>query len=163
MIALAVMAVGVLGLAAMLADSLAYMDGSQANFIAQQKAQQAVESIFTAKYGSTITWAQVANNSVGNPQGLFFSTAQPIRQPGPDGLVNSINDTSAPLDYMLYPGPDGKLGTADDIKTSSPITHGRSRSPISPETELADDHRDGELHGGTLHTHLHAEHIDFGV
>lgn len=117
MIALAVMSVGVLGLAAMLADSLAYMDGSQANFIAQQKAQQAVESIFTAKYGSAITWAQVANNSVGNPQGLFFSTAQPIRQPGPDGLVNSINDTSAPLDYVLYPGPDGMLGTADDVKT----------------------------------------------
>jgi len=116
MIAVAVLAIGVLGLAAMLADSLAYMSGSQADFIAQQKAEQAVESIFTAKYDNTITWAQVANNSVGNPQGLFYATAQPIRQPGSDGLVGSINDNSAPLDYILYPGPDGKLGTSDDIK-----------------------------------------------
>ena len=72
MIALAVMAIGVLGLAGMLADSLAYMNGSQADFIAEQKAQQAVEAIFTAKYSSSITWAQVANNSVGNPLGLVF-------------------------------------------------------------------------------------------
>jgi len=117
-IALAVMAIGVLGLAAMLADSLAYMNGSQADFIAQQKAQQAVESIFTARYDSTISWAQVSNYSVSNPQGLFFSTPQLIRQPGADGLVNSINDTTAPLDYILYPGPDGKLGTSDDIQTT---------------------------------------------
>jgi prepilin-type N-terminal cleavage/methylation domain-containing protein len=116
MIAVAIMAVGVLGLAAMLGDSLAYMAGSQADFIAQQKAQQAVETIFTAKYDNTVAWAQIANNSVGNPQGLFYSTPQPIRQPGADGLVGSINDNAAPLDYILYPGPDGKLGTADDEK-----------------------------------------------
>jgi prepilin-type N-terminal cleavage/methylation domain-containing protein len=116
LIALVVLAIGVLGLAAMLADSLAYMNGAQADFIAQQKAQQAVESIFTAQYGGAVSWAQISNNSVSNPQGLFFSTPQPILQPGPDGLVNSINDTGAPADYILYPGPDGKLGTADDIK-----------------------------------------------
>jgi prepilin-type N-terminal cleavage/methylation domain-containing protein len=116
MIAVAIMSIGVLGLAAMLADSLAYMSGSQADFIAQQKAQQAVEAIFTAKYDNTVTWNQIANYSTSNPQGLFYSTPQPIRQPGSDGLVNSVNDNSAPLDYILYPGPDGMLGTADDEK-----------------------------------------------
>jgi prepilin-type N-terminal cleavage/methylation domain-containing protein len=116
MIALVVLGIGVLGLAGMLADSLAYMNGSQADFIAQQKAEQAVEAIYTAKYGSTITWAQIANFSVGNPQGLFYATPQPIRQPGTDGLIGSINDDSAPLDYILLPGPDGKLGTGDDVK-----------------------------------------------
>ncbi len=130
MIALAVMAIGVLGLAGMLADSLAYMNGSQADFIAEQKAQQAVEAIFTAKYSSSITWAQVANNSVGNPLGLFFSTPQPILQPGPDGLVNSINDTGAPADYILYPGPDGKLGTADDVKV--PLSNYTRTITITP-------------------------------
>jgi prepilin-type N-terminal cleavage/methylation domain-containing protein len=116
MIAVSILMIGVLGLAAMLADSLAYMSGSQADFIAQQKAEQAIETIFTAKYDSTILWAQVSNYSTSNPTGLFYSTPQPIRQPGSDGLVGSINDNTAPLDYILYPGPDGKLGTADDIK-----------------------------------------------
>ena len=116
MIALVVLGVGILGLAAMLADSLAYMQGSQEDFIAQQKAQEAIEAINTAKYTNNITFAQVSNFSVGNPGGLFLSTPQPILQPGPDGLVGSINDTGAPPAFILSPGPDGILGTADDVQ-----------------------------------------------
>lgn len=116
MIALIVLAVGILGLAAMLGDSLAYMQGSQDNFIAEQKAEQTVEAIFTAKYTNSVTWAQVSNFNAGNPQGLFFSTPQPLLQPGPDGLLGSVNDIAAPPDYILEPGPDGVLGTADDVQ-----------------------------------------------
>jgi hypothetical protein len=116
MIALVVLAIGILGLAAMLGDAIAYMQGSQNDFIAQQKAEQAVEAIFTAKYTNTVTWAQVANFGVGTPQGLFLATAQPVLQPGPDGLLGSLNDVGAPPDYILQPGPDGKLGTADDVQ-----------------------------------------------
>jgi prepilin-type N-terminal cleavage/methylation domain-containing protein len=116
MIALVVLGVGILGLAAMLGDSLAYMRGSQDDFIAQQKAEQAVEAIFTAKYTSSVTWAQVSNFGVGNPTGLFLAPPQPLLQPGPDGLLGSVNDVAAPPDYILEPGPDGRLGTADDIQ-----------------------------------------------
>jgi prepilin-type N-terminal cleavage/methylation domain-containing protein len=116
MIALMVLAIGVLGLAAMLADSLSYMQGSQADFIAQQKAQEAAEAIFTAKYNNPNNWAQISNNTGANPNGLFMTGPQPLLQPGPDGLVGSINDTGASPEYTLLPGPDGKLGTADDLK-----------------------------------------------
>ena len=116
MIALVVLAVGILGLAAMLGDALTYTASSQNDFIAQQKAEQAVEAIFTAKYSGNATFAQIANPSVANPQGLFLTTPQLLRQPGPDGLVGSINDTTAPLDYILQPGPDGVMGTADDVQ-----------------------------------------------
>ncbi|HTW23760.1 MAG TPA: prepilin-type N-terminal cleavage/methylation domain-containing protein [Candidatus Baltobacteraceae bacterium] len=116
MIALLVLAVGILGLAAMLGDSLAYMQGSQDDFIAQQKAEEAVEAIFTAKYTNSITWPQVSNFSAGNPSGLFLPGSLALTVPGPDGLVGSVNDVAAAPDYFLDPGPDGKLGTADDIK-----------------------------------------------
>ena len=116
MIALVVLAVGILGLAAMLGDSIAYMQGSQDDFIAQQKAQEAVESIFTAKYTNNASFAQISNNTVANPQGLFLTGPQPLLQVGPDGLVGSVNDTGAPPAYIVYPGPDMKLGTADDIQ-----------------------------------------------
>jgi type II secretory pathway pseudopilin PulG len=116
LIALFVLAVGVLGLAAMLADALSYMAASQDDFIAQQKAEEAVETIFTAKYNGNITWNQVSNyNSTSSPQGLFLTGPQPLLQPGPDGLVGSVNDTAALPDYIIYPGPDGMLGTADDV------------------------------------------------
>jgi type II secretory pathway pseudopilin PulG len=116
MIALLVLMVGILGLAAMLGDSLSYMQGSQEDFIAQQKAEQAVEAIFTAKYTGSVTWAQVANLSGGNPTGLFLPGALPLTIPGTDGLVGTAVDAAATPDYILEPGPDGKLGTADDVK-----------------------------------------------
>jgi type II secretory pathway pseudopilin PulG len=117
MIALIVLFVGLLGLAAMLGDALAYMRGSQDDFIAQQKAEEAAEAIFTAKYTNGVTWAQLQNNSAGTPTGLFLNGPQPILQPGPiDGLVGTVADAAQPQEFILNPGPDGKLGTADDIQ-----------------------------------------------
>ena len=40
---------------------------------------------------------------------------QPLRNPGPDGLVNTADDTG--IETALNPGPDNVLGTADDIST----------------------------------------------
>jgi prepilin-type N-terminal cleavage/methylation domain-containing protein len=115
-VALAVLGVGVLGLAAMLADSLAYMHGSEYDFIAQQKAEEAAEAIYTAKYTNNATFAQLSNNTAGNPAGLFAVGPQPLLIPGPDGLVGTVADEGEPREYIVYPGPDGKLGTADDIQ-----------------------------------------------
>ncbi len=116
LIALIVLGVGILSLAAMLGDALAYMQGSQNDFIAQQKAEEAAETIFTAKYTNNATFAQISNNTVANTTGLFVTGAVPLRRPGADGLVGSINDGGAPPDYIVYPGPDGILGTADDVQ-----------------------------------------------
>jgi type II secretory pathway pseudopilin PulG len=115
MIAMAVLMIGVLSLAAMLASSLTYMHNSEYDFIAQQKAEEALEAIYTAKYDDTITFAEVANTTASVP-GIFLATAQPILQPGPDGLVGTAADSTASPAYIYLPGPDGLMGTADDIK-----------------------------------------------
>jgi prepilin-type N-terminal cleavage/methylation domain-containing protein len=121
MIALVVMGIGVLGLAAMLANSLAYMQGSQDDFIAQQKAEEAAEAIYTAKYTSTAQFSAISNFAVGNPGGIFLSGAQPLLQPGPDGLVGSVADAGQPPEYIILPGADNKLGTPDDVQV--PLTN----------------------------------------
>jgi prepilin-type N-terminal cleavage/methylation domain-containing protein len=121
MIALVVLGVGVLGLAAMLADSLVYMQGSEDDFIAQQKAEEAAEAIYTAKYTNSQQFAAISNFGVGNPGGLFLPGALPLLQPGPDGLVGSVNDVGQPPEFIVYPGPDNKLGTADDVQV--PLTN----------------------------------------
>ena len=118
MIALVVLGVGVLGLAALLADSLSYMQGSEYDFIAQQKAEEAAEAIYTAKYTNNATFAQLSNNTAGNPAGLFLVGPQPLLIPGADGLVGSVADAGGTPAFIVYPGPDGKLGTADDVKES---------------------------------------------
>jgi prepilin-type N-terminal cleavage/methylation domain-containing protein len=118
MISLVVLGVGVLGLCAMLADSLAYMQSSQDAFVAQQKAEEAAEAIYTAKYTNNATFSQLSNNTGGNPAGLFLVGPQPLLVPGADGLVGSVGDAGGTPAYIVYPGPDGKLGTADDVKQS---------------------------------------------
>lgn len=117
LIALVILMIGVLGSAQLLGQALITTQYSQYDFIAQEKAQEAVEAIFTAKYTNQSTWGQISNFSLGNPGGLFLAGPQPLLLPGAtDGLFGTVNDVGMPPDYILLPGPDGKLGTADDVK-----------------------------------------------
>jgi type II secretory pathway pseudopilin PulG len=115
MIAIVILMVGILGLAAMLADGLAYMNMSQADYIAQQKAAAAVESIFTARDMGQATWNTICN--VGSPvcsAGLFLTGAQPLCDPGADGIVGTADDYSGSTckvsaDAIIVPGSTGAV------------------------------------------------------
>src|SRR5580704_5963094 len=112
MVALCVLGIGLIALAAMLAGSMAYMNSSQADFIAQQKASEAIESIFTARDTQAVTYAQIQNVSTG---GIFLDGPENLIDPGADGVVDTADDNAALPDTIIKPGPDGILGTADDI------------------------------------------------
>jgi len=93
MIAVTVLSIGILGLGGMLADSVAYMGMSQYDYVAQQKAAAAIESVFTARDMGQLTWASVCN--VGSSVcsgGLFSNGTQLLCDPGPDGIVGTADD-----------------------------------------------------------------------
>jgi prepilin-type N-terminal cleavage/methylation domain-containing protein len=93
MIAVLILAIGTLSLAAMLADCLNYMAMSQFDYISQQKAAAAVESIFTARDMGQATWASICN--VGSSVcagGIFINGAQPLCDPEIDGIVDTADD-----------------------------------------------------------------------
>lgn len=113
MVALVVLGIGLLALAAMLASSMAYMNTAQADFIAQQKASEAIESIFTSRDTEAITFAQIQNVSQG---GIFIDGPQSLVDPGPDGVVDTADDIANQPDTIIKPGPDGILGTNDDLQ-----------------------------------------------
>jgi prepilin-type N-terminal cleavage/methylation domain-containing protein len=93
MIAIAILSIGILGLGAMLADCMAYMGMSQYDYIAQQKAASAIESIFTARDMGQVTWASVCNvGSAVCTGGIFINGPQPLCDPGPDGIVGTADD-----------------------------------------------------------------------
>jgi len=125
MIAILILSIGVLGLAALLGNGLAFLNGSQADFIAQEKAAEAIECVFTARDTQALTWAQIQNVGSG---GLFLSGAQPMLDPGPDGLVGTAADSGANPSTLIFPGPDGILGTADDIIMDLSNTYGMTRT-----------------------------------
>jgi len=120
-IALAVLMVGVLGLAAVLADGMAYMNMSQYDYIAQQKAAEAVESIFTARDIGQATWSTICNvaSSVCS-SGIFVNGTEPLCGPGTDGIIGTADDfngsscAGAPLaapDSLILPNSTGVVNS----------------------------------------------------
>ena len=113
-IALAILSVGLLGLAQGFYIGMRAMATSSANLIAREKAREAVESVHTARDTRTITWAQIKNVSNG---GVFLDGAQNLCVAGADGLVNTADDSSGGIETQRDPGPNGILNDTDDVLT----------------------------------------------
>lgn len=115
MIAMVVLAFGILSLSAIFTNGVSTSYNSQVEFIAQQKAQEALESIFTARDTHILTWEQICNVSQG---GVFVNGPQPMLSPGPDGIVGTADDGPTPDTIIVGPGPDNVFGTADDVQVN---------------------------------------------
>ncbi len=111
MISLAVLLIGVLGLAAVLADGMAYMNMSQYDYIAQQKAAEAVESIFTARDIGQATWSTICNaGTTLCTGGIFVTGAVPLCGPGADGILGTADDfTGGSCAGPPLAAPDGLI------------------------------------------------------
>jgi prepilin-type N-terminal cleavage/methylation domain-containing protein len=136
MIAMAVLSFGVLSLASFYTQGLRSSDQVQMQYIANQKAQQALETIFTARDTQLLSFSQLNNVSQG---GVFKDGPQPLWAPGPDGLVGTADDDSTNPDVIITgPGPDGILGTPDDtyVPLNPWMTRTIAITPVANETNL---------------------------
>jgi prepilin-type N-terminal cleavage/methylation domain-containing protein len=136
MISIVILSVGVLSLAGVYAQGIFYASLSQYDYVAEKKAEQAVEAIFTARDIKQLTWASIQNVAQG---GVFLNGAQPMLVPGSDGLVGTVTDESSTQEYItIGPGPDGVLGTSDDILVNlNPwMTRTIAITAVSGETNL---------------------------
>jgi len=114
MLSIAILSVGVLSFAAIYAQGLYYASLTSYDYVAQKKAEQAVEAIFAARDAGSLTWATIQNQSV-DPQGVFMDGPQPMLQPGTDGLVGTLLDAGAPNEVIVIgPNSSGQLGTSSD-------------------------------------------------
>lgn len=113
-VAMAVLAFALLGLAQVFVVGMTHLSTSSANLVAREKAREAVESVHTARDTRTIRWDEVRNVEEG---GVFVDGFQALRLPGVDGLVNTADDANEDIEQLRTPGPDGVLGTADDVLT----------------------------------------------
>lgn len=122
LIAVGIMAFGLLAIAAAFAQGLHQLSGSNLDVLAREKAAEAIESVFTARDTKIITWDQIKNveGETGSDGGIFFDDAQPLTRPGDDGLVNTEDDGDD-VEAIVQPGADGLLGTEDDEVT--PLTN----------------------------------------
>jgi type II secretory pathway pseudopilin PulG len=114
MIAVGVMSICLIGTAQVLSQGVQRTNSSPGDLLATQKAQEAIESVFSARDSKVLTWAQVRNvaGATGSDGGIFLDAPQPLKKPGADGLVGTADDTT--VEAVTFPGRDGQIGTADD-------------------------------------------------
>lgn len=110
-ISLVILAIGVMGLAMMMTNGLAFMSMSQADYIAQEKAEEAVESVFYARDSQLYTWAQINNIANG---GIFNNGAEVLCDPGPDGIIDTADDNVNNIDSIYLPDNNGNLSPLVD-------------------------------------------------
>lgn len=89
LIAIAVMSVGLLAVVASIATAIATTQSAQEDLVARHKALEALESIYTARNSQQVAFSAINNTASG---GIFLSGAQPLLCAGPDGLVGTADD-----------------------------------------------------------------------
>jgi prepilin-type N-terminal cleavage/methylation domain-containing protein len=114
LMSMVVLTVGLISLAGVFGLAMANTQTSQQDMIAKQLANEAMESMFTARDTAQVTWTQIQNASVG---GIFLDGAQPLYTPGNDGIIGTSDDSTTGQPQVLKePGPDGIFGTSDDVQ-----------------------------------------------
>ena len=126
-ISMAVLTVGLVSLLGVFGLAMASTQTSQQDMIAKQLANEALESIVTARNTSQVSWSQVQNIANG---GIFMNGANPIYLAGADGIVGTADDAVAGEQTLTEPGPDGIFGTSDDVYI--PLTGYQRTILISP-------------------------------
>src|SRR5207245_9384436 len=113
----AILVIGLVALLAVFSLSVAATQSAQEDMIAKQVASEAMESLFTARNTSQVTWAQIQNVADG---GIFKNGPQVLQDHGLDSLVGTADHSAdseskcaAPARCLTTPGPDGMSGTSD--------------------------------------------------
>jgi type II secretory pathway pseudopilin PulG len=116
LISMVVMTIGLLSVLGVLGVAMASTQTSEQNAIAKRLANEAMESILTARETSQVQWSNIANGNcavgTGCTTGIFLAGAQPIDCAGVDGIVGTTDDAACGPQILEQPGPTGVFAGA---------------------------------------------------
>lgn len=142
MLSMVILMVGLVSLLGVFGMAMAATQTSQQDLIAKQLANEAYESIVTARNTSQISWDAIQNNTgaqyctdIPAPCGIFVGSAgvpqyQEIYNAGADGIFGTADDVAAGEETLEEPGANGNYGDVDDVKI--PLTGYQRAIQISP-------------------------------
>ena len=110
--AMFVITIALTGLLSLFGYAISTMSLMQDLLIAKQKSRETLESIYTARNTSQITFDMIQN--VSDPPGIFLDGYQSLRRPSTDGLIGTQDDNGTNIETLIFPGPDGDLNTTSD-------------------------------------------------
>ena len=111
MISMVIITIGLVSLLGVMGIAMAATQTSETVAISKQLANEALESILTARESSNLTWAQIQSKGGG---GVFVNGMNPIYNVGADGIIDTDDDAGSGIQTLQLPGPDGIYNTADD-------------------------------------------------
>jgi type IV pilus modification protein PilV len=127
-ISMAVLTIGMVSLLGVFGLAMASTQTSQQDMIAKQLANEAYESIVTARNTSQVTWDDIQNTGStsctvtgASSCGIFANPTSPqpmyqaITTGTYAGILGTTYDAGQPEQTLQDPGPDGIYQTADDI------------------------------------------------
>ncbi len=142
MLSILILTVGLVSLLGVFGLAMASTQTTQQDMIAKQLANEAYESIVTARNTSQIDWDEIQNTAgtqyctdLPSPCGIFIGSAgtplyQPIYNAGADGIYGTADDQLSGEETLREPGADGTYGDADDVLM--PLTSFQRAIQISP-------------------------------
>jgi type II secretory pathway pseudopilin PulG len=104
MISMVILMVGLIALLGVFGIAMAATQTSQLNGTAKQLANEAIESILTARETANVTWTQIQNTGSG---GIFVPGFVAIDCAGVDGIVGTADDAACGPQIVEQPGPTG--------------------------------------------------------
>lgn len=128
---MAILTIGLVSLLGVFGMAIASTQESQQDMIAKQLANEALESIMTARDTAQKQWSDIQNVSDG---GIFVNSYQQMYMPGADGIAGTADDAlTGTYITIKEPGPDGMYGTTDDV--SLPLSNYQRQIEIQPVTD----------------------------
>jgi prepilin-type N-terminal cleavage/methylation domain-containing protein len=128
-ISMVILVVGLVSLLGVFGVAMAATQTSQLNGTAKQLADEAIESILTARETANVTWTAIQNTGSG---GIFVPGFVPIDCPGVDGIVGTVDDAACGPQIMEQPGPTGVYANNCAIDVCTPLTNFQRQILISP-------------------------------
>lgn len=131
-VSMAVLTIGLISLLGVFGMTMAATQDSQQDMIAKQLANEALESILTARNTAQVQWSSIQNVTDG---GIFLNNFQSMYKPGGDGILGTADDIATGTYITIQtPGADGIYGTSDDIQL--PLSNYERQIQIQPVTDV---------------------------
>ena len=129
MISMVILVIGLVSMLGVFGIAMAATQTSQENSTAKQLANEAIETLLTARETANITWDQIQNTGAG---GIFLSGFLPVDCPGVDGIIGTADDAACGPQIMEQPGPSGVYAGTCPPDVCTPMTNFTRQILISP-------------------------------
>jgi len=129
MISIVILVIGLVSMLGVFGLAMAATQTSAQNGTAKQLANEAIESILTARETANVSWTQIQNTGSG---GIFLGGFNPVNCPGVDGIVGTADDAACGPQILEQPGPTGVYAGTCPPDVCTPLTNYQRQIAITP-------------------------------